>query len=162
MPLRAKRCIVPFLLFFSVFFFAPETLCADQGQGARHALWEVTTDHNTVYLLGSLHLLKSFNYPLADVIEEAFDDSEVIVFELVLDEANSATAQLAMLSKGSLPEGVTLQERLSAETYELAAGKNERIRCRHGNVSGLQAMDVCGHLGVIKAGAARVRFSAGG
>ena len=127
MSSKLKRKLFQFVAFFSLFLIVSGALAAEQHQNAKHTLWEVTTDHNTVYLLGSLHLLKSTNYPLADAIEDAFDDSEVVVFELDLDEANNPAIQLAMLNKGSLPEGVTLQETLNAETYALAAKKANEL-----------------------------------
>jgi uncharacterized protein YbaP (TraB family) len=47
----------------------------------------------------------------------------VVVFELDPDEANDPTMQLMMLSKGTLPEGVTLQQQLSNRSYDLAKKK---------------------------------------
>ena len=45
-------------------------------------LWKVSDDDNTIYLLGSFHLLKPDDYPLSKDVDEAFADAESIVFEL--------------------------------------------------------------------------------
>jgi uncharacterized protein len=85
---------------------------------ALHSLWKVQGTSNVVYLLGSIHLLKSTDYPLPPVIESAFSNSQVAVFETDLDKLESPEGQATMLSKISLPEGQTLQQNLSPKAYE--------------------------------------------
>ncbi|MFC2059451.1 TraB/GumN family protein [Chloroflexota bacterium] len=82
-------------------------------------LWEVKSQQNTVYLLGSVHILKEEHYPLPDVMEQAFDDAEVVVFEIDLDLAETDTAMNMMLEKAMFTGGNTLQTSLSEETYTL-------------------------------------------
>ncbi len=45
-------------------------------------LWSVSDDDNTVYLLGSFHLLKADDYPMPPAIDRAFEDAESLVFEI--------------------------------------------------------------------------------
>lgn len=61
---------------------------------ARHFLWEVSSLTNTVYLFGTVHAGKKSWYPLPDRIEEAYEESPVLVVEAdILDtEALSKTA----------------------------------------------------------------------
>ena len=40
---------------------------AARADGALHSLWELHGKHNTVYLLGSIHVLRASDYPLAPV-----------------------------------------------------------------------------------------------
>ncbi len=70
-----------------------------------------------VYLLGSIHLLKSTDYPLPPVIESAFTNSQVAAFETDIGELEGPLIQLKLLSKASLPEGETLKQHLSASVY---------------------------------------------
>lgn len=94
---------------------------------AKNSLWRVKGEKNTVYIQGSIHLLKSGNYPLNEAIEQAFDDSEVLALELDAGLMNDPATALQMLTKGTLPEGSTLEESLSAKTYELAKTRTSEL-----------------------------------
>ena len=72
-------------------------------------------------------LLKSENYPLNASIEKAFEDSQVLVLEADLREANDPKTQQLMREKGLLPQGETLEQKLSKETYDLAKKKTSRL-----------------------------------
>ena len=64
-------------------------------------LWKVSDRDNTLYLLGSLHLLKPSDYPLSGDVDRAFADAEKVVFEVALEElADPATAQKFLLAAG--------------------------------------------------------------
>jgi len=65
--------------------------------------------------------MKRDDMAFSPVIEEAFEGSEVVVFEVDLGAEGSARAALQMLSAGILPDGTTLADVVSPETYELAA-----------------------------------------
>jgi uncharacterized protein YbaP (TraB family) len=84
-------------------------------------LWRVQSDKNTVYILGSLHLLKKDNYPLNRKIEAAFERSSKIVFEVDLRamEPEKTTALLA--ERGMYRDGTTLAQKVSQDTYALAS-----------------------------------------
>jgi len=71
-------------------------------------MWKAQKDGAVVHLLGSVHALKEDSYPLPAVIEAAFDRSDVVVFEVDLDEMTSAA--LEMLAAGSLEDGQTLEQ----------------------------------------------------
>jgi len=84
---------------------------------ARHTLWKINGTNSTVYLLGSIHLLKESNYPLPAPIESAFSNSQIAVFEADVSEMEQPEAQMKLMTKARLPEGQTLKDQLSAETY---------------------------------------------
>ncbi len=46
-------------------------------------LWKVSSDVNTVYILGSVHIARAGLYPLDEVIEDAYDRSENLVVEII-------------------------------------------------------------------------------
>jgi len=71
-------------------------------------LWSVERGSTTVYLLGSIHVLKEDAYPLPPAIDRAFDDAEVVVFEVDLDDMSAAA--LKMLAAGTLEGDETLEE----------------------------------------------------
>lgn len=68
-------------------------LVEDRGPVTRHTLWKVEGGNVPVYLLGSIHVMRHQNYPLERPIEEAFDDAQVVAFELDLDQARQRLTQ---------------------------------------------------------------------
>ena len=84
----------------------------------RHSLWKVEGGTNVVYLLGSFHLLKAEDYPLAPPMEAAFSNSTVVAFETDLEEMDKPETALKMMSQCALPAGQTLKEQLSPGLYE--------------------------------------------
>lgn len=93
----------------------------------RHSLWKVEGTNNTVYLLGSIHLLKESHYPLAAPIESAFSNAQIAVFEADVAELEQPAAQLQLMTKARLPEGETLKDQLSAATYEQFLEHTKRL-----------------------------------
>jgi len=91
---------------------------ARNSASTRHSLWKIQGKQNTVYLLGSIHMLKKENYPLPETVEKAFTNSSTVVFETDLSAVEDLTLALSMMNKGQLPEGQTLQDVLSPEIYQ--------------------------------------------
>jgi uncharacterized protein YbaP (TraB family) len=93
-------------------------LDARQNQQAvtqKHCLWEVETSTNKVFLLGSLHLLKSDAYPLAAEIDSAYGLSPKVVFETDIGAMEDPAVQARMLNMAMYPEGQTLLQHIPQE-----------------------------------------------
>jgi len=75
-------------------------------EAQRHFIWAVESGRNTVYLLGSLHVLKQDSYPLSREVEKIFECCKKIVFETDLDEMIGPEAQKRILKRGLYPSGV--------------------------------------------------------
>ena len=115
-------------LLLLLFFTTSESAAQNVIQApVKSCLWKVVSKDSTIYLLGSVHLLKSDAYPLGQVIEQAFGDSTKLVLEVNLDSLNSPDAQQMMLTKALLPEGKTLNETLSPATYQAVQQKVEAL-----------------------------------
>ncbi len=97
-------------------------LCAAvaRADGSLHCLWEIHGKHGTVYLLGSIHVLRPSDYPLAPVVIEAYTHSQSILMEVNLEEIDSAGVQSELLSSATLPEGRTLPDILGKQRYQRA------------------------------------------
>ena len=85
--------------------------------GTLHSLWEVHGKHNTVYLLGSIHVLRPSDYPLAAAVQGAYASSKSLVMEINLQEIDSVQVQAEMLASASLPAGKTLPDILGTQRY---------------------------------------------
>ena len=97
---------------------APATGLAD----GRHVLWTVDGENNTVYLLGSLHVLRPKDGSLPAAADEAYADAEQLVMEIDMDEALADPADLvqAMQAQAMLPEGQSLKVLLGADHARVA------------------------------------------
>ena len=79
-------------------------------------LWQVSDKDNSVYLLGSFHMLKVDDYPLAAVVDQIFDESRKIYFEVSPDDLNDAGLVKKMMETGYL-KGRTLEQILKPKTW---------------------------------------------
>lgn len=82
-----------------------------------HCLWRVDGASNTVYLIGSIHLLKSSDYPLPVPLETAYSNAQIAAFETDIDALEEPETQMKILSKVMLPGSETLESQLSPATW---------------------------------------------
>jgi uncharacterized protein YbaP (TraB family) len=94
---------------------------------AKSCLWSVEAGNNTIYLLGSLHVLKNDAYPLAAAIEEAYSSSRKVVFETDMNAMTNPVVQQKMLALGLYPEGQTLDQNLGGQTRNLLKKKMSEL-----------------------------------
>ena len=78
-------------------------------------LWKVSDANNSVYLLGSFHLLKPDDYPLAKDVDAAFADAEALLFEMAPEELTSPTLALQMGQAALRTDGTALNSELTPE-----------------------------------------------
>ncbi|HVI98890.1 MAG TPA: TraB/GumN family protein [Sphingomonas sp.] len=78
------------------------------------ALWVVKDDDTTIYLFGTVHVLKPGLSWFDEAVKTAFDASDEVVMEIVQPEDPSSVQGL-ILSKGMTASGPTLTERLPAD-----------------------------------------------
>lgn len=76
-------------------------------------LWEVSDEDSKLYLLGSVHVANKEMYPLNEVIETAYSNSEALVLEVVVDKINP----LQMMSRMMLPMGKTLDKAMDSVNF---------------------------------------------
>jgi len=86
----------------------------------KHPLWKVSSGTNTVYLLGSVHLLKQDDYLIDRSIEEAYENSSQVLFEVNLDTTDEQKIQQLVITKGTYTDARTLKDDLSNKTFEAA------------------------------------------
>ncbi len=113
---RLRTASVILSLIFTLFISAG--LNAQQNQQTavqKHCLWEVETPTNRVFLLGSLHLLKSDAYPLAAEIDTAYRLSPKVIFETDIGAMEDPAVQARMLNMGLYPEGQSLLQNISGD-----------------------------------------------
>ncbi len=85
----------------------------------KHCLWEVKGKTNTVFLLGSMHVMKDDMYPLAPEIEAAYQQASVLVFETDMKALESPALAFKLSAKAMYPEDDSLKEHVSPAIYSL-------------------------------------------
>ncbi|MDB6163198.1 MAG: hypothetical protein JWL98_630 [Xanthomonadaceae bacterium] len=75
-------------------------------------LWKVSDSDNSVYLMGSFHLLQAADYPLSPDVEAAFKDAKTVVFEIPPDEMASPALAMQMQQAGLRTDGTRLDDEL--------------------------------------------------
>jgi uncharacterized protein YbaP (TraB family) len=79
-------------------------------------VWKVTAPAGgTLYLGGSVHALRSTDYPLPTIYNRALEASSRLVFED--DPKASSEAGKALLRAGTYPKGDTLRDHVDPRTY---------------------------------------------
>jgi uncharacterized protein YbaP (TraB family) len=91
-------------------------ICA-QAAAARHTFWTVRGAHNTVYLLGSVHVLRPEDSTLPDEVRLAYTRSATVVLEVNLNTLDSAGLLATSIRYATLPDGQRLSEVLGPELY---------------------------------------------
>lgn len=82
-------------------------------------LWKVTGPGDSrVYLLGSFHLLKPQDYPLSPDVEQAFEASQRVVFELSPEDMQSPQLASRMVQAAVRTDGSELKRDLDAATWQ--------------------------------------------
>jgi len=84
----------------------------------RALLWKVSDADNSVYLLGSFHLLKQDNYPLPQDIDRAFADAESLMFEVDPREMTAPETMATIQKYAAYDEGETLSTVLPKATHD--------------------------------------------
>jgi uncharacterized protein YbaP (TraB family) len=90
-------------------------------------VWAIHGDHNTVYLAGSVHLLKANDSKLPAAFDLAYTGSKAIVMELAIDKVDPMQTATWMMEHGMLKEGTSLRSVIGEERYRRVSAEAERL-----------------------------------
>jgi uncharacterized protein YbaP (TraB family) len=94
----------------------------------RSVVWSVRGEHNTVYLFGSIHVLRPGDVGLPRAAQAAYDDAEQLVMEIDMDDpaiADPLAMAAQMQRYAQLPPGQSLESELGADYATVAAHVQE-------------------------------------
>jgi len=116
--------IVIFLLLILIFVLPGISHSQVVGKGYNNSLiYKIQSDTNTVYLLGSIHVLAEEYYPLTRSFSYAYYNSQKVVFEIDPEILFSPKASKTNEKYYTFQDGNTLQTVLSPGTYRLLKKK---------------------------------------
>jgi uncharacterized protein YbaP (TraB family) len=115
----ARNRIARALGLLFLLLFLGSCAAATRVEGSKATLWVVHGDRNRVYLLGSIHVLSKQAYPLKPALERAFEDANLVVFEIDLTRFNRKSFQKEFSRTACYPSGQSLSKKLTPKTIEL-------------------------------------------
>jgi hypothetical protein len=112
------------------------TSTAASAADGRHTFWVVKGAHNTLYLLGSVHVLQPSDSDLPAEALHAYDHSKALVMELDLNDAGVVGALADEATLAMLPEGQTLRDALGPDVYQRFASHAQTLGLEPDSLSG--------------------------
>ena len=94
---------------------------------AASPVWAIHGDHNTVYLAGSVHLLKANDSALPTAFDRAYTGSHTLIMEIDLGKVDPMAAANWMAGHGMLPDGTDLKTALGAARYQRVSTEATRL-----------------------------------
>jgi uncharacterized protein len=94
---------------------------------AASPVWAIHGDHNTVYLAGSVHLLKANESALPSAFDRAYTGSHTVVMELDLGKVDPTAAAGWMMEHGMLTDGKDLHATIGDERYRRVSTEAARL-----------------------------------
>lgn len=88
-----------------------------RADAAHHIMWEVKGKHNTIYLLGSVHMLKVADSALPAAALHAYAMSKFLVMELDLNGVGAESLLESGAELETLPEGQSLADAAGPQLY---------------------------------------------
>ena len=147
--MKAKLSI--FLFFVLIFTGISSIIASPRLYGQEvSSVWKISKNDNTVFLGGSIHILREEDFPLPEAFDRAFAASSMLVLEANIDELSSPDALQYLMERMVIPDNKTLQSVLDSETYELLMAKCLEAGIPAENVSRLKPSMVMSVLTVLE------------
>ena len=102
---------------YSVLFSLNATFLLSGVSVAETSVWRVSDGNNSVYLGGTVHLLRPSDYPLPEEYEQAYQGSSELYFETNISSMSDLSVQAQMLQQLTYSDGRTLKTVLSEDAY---------------------------------------------
>ena len=83
-------------------------------------LWQLDGEENRIYMLGSIHLLREQDYPIPSRLYEAYEDADVLIMELDMDDLDPVEGQVLTNELGLIQDDRTLSDLMGTDLYREA------------------------------------------
>lgn len=91
---------------------------AAPGEG-RAIIWEYKGDSHTVFIAGSVHLLREKDFPIPPNYNEIYDEADELIFEIDTAVLNDPATAVSMRQLGSFQNGDTVEDHVTPETFAM-------------------------------------------
>ena len=87
------------------------------GQDDRGLVYSVQSDKVTLYMAGSIHVMRAEDYPLPEVLDEAYGKSDALIMELDLDDLDPLESSTLIRSLAMAPNGSSLKSLMGEASF---------------------------------------------
>jgi len=94
---------------------------------AEPALFEVSDEDTSIYVLGTVHLLDPDMPWRSDAIDTAFDEADAVYFEADVYGADPQDMQALVVQYGLLDQGTTLPSMMSKDDWEMISSFSQNL-----------------------------------
>lgn len=101
-------------------------LAAENGHPV--SMWQIDGARNSIYLLGSIHMLREKDHPIPSVIYEAYREAEALIMEIDLDDIDPVEEQALATELGLIQDGRSLRDLMGRELYAEAESLAEALQ----------------------------------
>jgi len=116
-----KKLIIFCTVIFCLFFF----VSAPAPNDSVSSVWIISKDGNSLFLGGSIHILRNEDFPLPKAFDLAFERSSMLVLEADIEQMDKQMDDVMqyLMSQMFLPDNKTLNSILQPDTYKLLQAK---------------------------------------
>lgn len=114
-----RPTLIKGLLFVCLIVTAGRAVPRDAGHPI--SMWQIEGSSNRIYLLGSVHVLREQDHPIPMAIEEAYQDAEILIMEVDIDDLDPIEMAGLVSELGVINDGGSLREYMGAALYTEAA-----------------------------------------
>ena len=93
---------------------------------ANSSVWKISRGGNTLYLGGTIHLVRASDLPLPAEFDTGFAASSQLFFETDLGKLQSPEMQQVVLTRGMFTDGTTLDKVLDPDAWKMASAYAEK------------------------------------
>lgn len=92
-------------------------------------LWEISGKdlEQSSFLYGTIHMINKKDFIMTEAIESAFEQADLVTFEINLEEMTNMAAMMPLMMKAFMNGDTTLQDLLPEEDYRLVSGHFEKL-----------------------------------
>ena len=92
------------------------------------SMWRIDGARNSIYLLGSIHMLREKDYPIPSAIYKAYEEAETLIMEIDMDDIEPVAEQAIATELGLIQDGRALRDLMGPEQYAEAESLAEDLQ----------------------------------
>jgi len=92
------------------------------------SMWRIDGARNSIYLLGSIHMLREKDYPIPSAIYKAYEEAETLIMEIDMDDIDPVAEQAIATELGLIQDGRALRDLMGPEKYAEAESLAEDLQ----------------------------------
>jgi uncharacterized protein YbaP (TraB family) len=92
------------------------------------SMWRIDGARNSIYLLGSIHMLREQDYPIPSAIYDAYAAADALIMEIDMDDIDPVEEQALATELGLIHDGRSLRDLMGPRLYAEAESLAEALQ----------------------------------